>query len=113
MLMERFEHDELTDSELDQLLAQWQTPLAPEGMRSALFGPQRPWYARLWSASIRIPLPAALALLLVLGFFVVEMRRAASISPPAAVQSPTLGFRELHPVAELKPRIIKGQNADN
>jgi hypothetical protein len=107
-----FDDDELTDTELDRLLTQWQVPLAPEAMRRALFGPARPWYARLWSASIRVPLPAAMALLLLaLGIFVAEMRRPAP--PPAAIENAPLGFRELHPVAELKPRIIRGPHADN
>ena len=106
-----FENDELTDAELDRLLAQWQAPRAPEGMRRALFGAARPWYVRVWTVSIRVPLPAALALLLALGFFVVEMRRAAPA--PAAIQNAPLGFKELHPVAELKPRIIRGTHADN
>jgi hypothetical protein len=106
-----FEDDELTDTELDHLLTQWQARPAPEGMRHSLFGAPKPWYARLWTASIRIPLPAALALLLALGVFVVEMRRAAPA--PAAIENAPLGFRELHPVAELKPRIVRGKHADN
>ena len=108
-----FEHDELTDQEFERLLGEWRTPAAPAGMRRALFGSARPWYARWWTASIRVPLPAALALLLALGFIVVEMRRAAPAPAPAAIQNAPLGFRELHPVAELKPRIIRGTHADN
>ena len=106
-----FENDELTDAELDRLLGQWQAPPAPEGMRRALFGTAKPWYSRAWSVSIRVPLPLGLAVLAGLGFFVVEMRRTAPA--PAAIQSAPLGFKELRPVVELKPRIIRGQHADN
>jgi hypothetical protein len=108
-----FENDELTDRELDALLERWQTPVAPAGMRSAFFGAAKPWYARWWTASIRVPLPAALALLLALGFFVIAGRRTAPTPAPAAIQNAPLGFKELHPVAELKPRIIRGTHADN
>jgi hypothetical protein len=102
--MEPLENDRLTDKELDDLLAQWPTPFAPASMRSSLFGPAKPWYSRLWTTSIRIPLPLALTLLLILGLFAVRTRQ----TPP-----PALGFRELHPVAELNPRIIKGNHEDN
>lgn len=109
--MEPPENDKLTDDELDHLLARWPAPPAPESIRSSLFGPAKPWYLRLWTASIRVPLPAALALVLALGFFFVETRRTAPA--PSAIQNTPLGFRELHPVADLNPRIIKGEHADN
>jgi hypothetical protein len=111
--MEPFEPDKLTDDELDHLLAQWPAPPAPASMRSSLFGPAKPWYSRLWTASIRVPLPAAVALLLLgLGLFVVKMRRTAP-PPPVVIQNAPLGFRELRPVADLNPRIIKGAHAGN
>jgi hypothetical protein len=106
-----FENDELTDRELDHLLKQWHAPGAPEGLGRFLLGPPKPWYSRLWTASIRIPLPVAAVMLLLLGFLVVQLRRAEL--PPAAIENAPLGFKELHPVAEFKPRIIRGASADN
>ena len=100
--MEPLENDNLTDKELDDLLAQWPAPSAPASMRSSLFGPAKPWYLLLWTTSIRVPVPLALALLLILGLFEVRTRQTP----------PPLGFRELHPVAELNPRIIKGNPED-
>src|SRR5580698_652125 len=65
--MEPFEKDELQDRELDGLLQQWRAPQAPARLRQAVFPmPSRPWWLRVWTASIRVPLPVACALLLAL-----------------------------------------------
>ena len=54
--MEPFEKDELTDRELDGMLAHWKSPSAPARLKAAVFGERRlPWWRRLWSASIRVP----------------------------------------------------------
>src|SRR5580658_10594188 len=65
--MEPFEKDELQDGELDGMLQQWRAPRAPERLRQAIFpAPARPWWSRLWTTSIRVPLPVACALLMAL-----------------------------------------------
>jgi hypothetical protein len=64
---EPFEQDKLSDGELDDLLRKWESPAAPARLRAAVF-PRRagPWWQRLWHASIRIPMPAGLAVAMVL-----------------------------------------------
>ena len=61
MKMDPFEHDELSDSELDSLLKKWEAPAAPGRLRAAVFAEEaQPWWRRAWSASFRVPLPVAL-----------------------------------------------------
>jgi hypothetical protein len=88
------------DKELNAMLQEWKTPDMPPHLRTAIF-PKSPWWRRLLRAEIRIPVPVAacLVLLLVVG---VWMYRPA---PPPEPQAVT--FRQLQPVKELKPRIIR------
>ena len=132
--MEPFEKDELSDRELDDLLGQWESPAAPARLRAAVFPETaRPWWQRLWHTSIRIPLPAALALAAAVALAVGRWPAAA---PAAArierVEVPVIQERvvtrtvyrdvaakqpadvqKLRPVAELRPVIIRRENARN
>src|ERR1700722_4440339 len=62
--MEPFDKDHLSDQELDELLPEWQAPAAPTSLKSIIFPDRRAWWRQLWSASIRLPLPAAVCLAL-------------------------------------------------
>lgn len=118
--MQEPDQSELTDSELDALLREWKTPLAPPGLRSSLF-PARamPWHRRLFGASIRIPVPlaAALCVLLVLsGWRWGSVReRARILDGLASPASPAtlVTFHGFSPVSELRPRIIRSHHAAN
>jgi len=94
---DELERDELSNSELDELLPQWKAPVAPARLRSALFGQSpRAWWRTMWSASIRIPVPALLVLAILLG--IVVWQRSPGARPEG---------HELQPVAELRPKIIR------
>ncbi|SPE41729.1 hypothetical protein SBA3_4550004 [Candidatus Sulfopaludibacter sp. SbA3] len=115
--MEPFEHDELSEQELDDLLNQWTSPAAPPHLRAALFPPAPgSWWRRMWTVSIRVPLPVACCLALLLA---AAAWRAAQPAPPAfkptVVSTPAhdLTFNELRPVVELRPRIIRRENGKN
>ena len=124
--MEPFEKDELTDRELDVALAQWKGPLAPARLRRAVFGERRAWWRRVWSASIRVPVPMACAIAVIAVLGAVKWVRP---EPPARVvvrtervEVPVVRERVVYrdrpapkpvaaawrPVAELRPRIIRG-----
>ncbi|MGA3095057.1 MAG: hypothetical protein ABSF25_01275 [Bryobacteraceae bacterium] len=123
--MEPFDKDELSDRELDAILAAWESPPAPARLRAAVFPEaSKPWWRALWSASIRVPVPVACFLVLALAF------AAWRWFPPAApravtktvyrdriVRAPadTAGSNshQLQPVAELRVRIIRSRNAKN
>jgi hypothetical protein len=103
----------LDDQELNAILREWQAPPAPTGLRGAVFPrAASPWWRRVWRAEIRIPVPLAvcLALLILAGLWTFS-------SPPPPPQparaADVVTFRELKPVKELKPRIIRRQHEEN
>ena|ERR1035438_7385819 len=110
--MEPFERDELSQQELDDLLKEWQAPAPPPHLRAALFpeGP-RPWWRRIWTISIRVPLPVACCLGLL--FAAAAWRIAQPAPERVVVPAHGLTFTELKPVAELRLRIIRRVNAKN
>ena len=112
--MEPLEDRELTDKELDGLLCQWKTPPPPPGLRAAIFGvPAASWWRRIWTASIRVPAPVAacLLILLALGAWLWVKQPSGNSPPPREAQ--LVGFRELRPVSEFRPRIIRRHHAEN
>lgn len=88
--MEHISGDELSDSELDGMLAQWKVTGGPR--RVAV-----PW----WRRSVRVPLPVAAAI------FVAIVYGAIRLAAPAPV------VVKWRPVNEIKLRIIRSGNAEN
>jgi len=95
------ERDELTEQELDALLPGWKTPAAPARLRTSLFGAAE---TKWWRMSIRIPVPVA-ALLLVL----LAVAAWQSMKPVTE----RYGGSELQPVTELRPRIVRSASVQN
>src|SRR5262249_946163 len=88
----------LDDKELNQLLHQWEAPSAPPPLRSRVFPstnpsvqPEKPsqqqWWRWLMTGTIRIPVPLALAavLLLVLWIGYSSPRSASRVAQPGTV----------------------------
>lgn len=127
MKMEPFDSDELSDAELDQLLKKWEAPPAPARLRAAVFPETaRPAWRRFWSASLRIPLPAAAALSCALALGAWQARKPPAVREIVRTQRvevpvwkdrvvvktvyrdrPAPAPQILKPVAELRPRIIR------
>jgi hypothetical protein len=94
--------NELSDRELDRLLQEWKAPLAPARLRGKVFGGWGGSWRRFWNISIRIPLPVACCLAILLAL------AAWRWSAKPAEEVP-----KFHPVRELLPRIIKvAENAE-
>jgi len=120
--MQPSDNDELTDRELDSILPEWKAPLAPARLRAAVF-PEvpGPWWRRLWTGSIRVPVPVAclLAVVLVLAAWrwftpqtittkTIYRDRIASFTADAGAAA-----TQLRPVTELRPRIVRSADAQN
>lgn len=112
--MEPFEERELSDRELDALLPQWEAPTAPARLRAAVFPEtarplwKKPWWKNLWRASIRIPVPVAICLAVLLAAACWQW--SARVADRAVVRNRQ---PEVQPVAELQPRIIRRERVTN
>lgn len=110
------EHDEqqLSDGELDAVLRAWQVPDAPAAIRQRVFAgrEERPWW-RFFVGSIRVPVPVAVCLvvMIVAGFVVTSRPRVVYREVLVPLSSVT--FQGLQPVTELRPRIIRRSHAEN
>jgi hypothetical protein len=120
--MEPIEPNELNDHELSQMLREWEAPEPPDRLRGAIFGERpNPWWRRMWR--VRVPLPVACALLLVVGLVVWRWMPRVVVQTKT-VEVPVVQERIVYrdraavpagwrPVAELRPRIIRSQNHEN
>lgn len=112
--MESLENNELPEQELDRLLREWKARPAPEGLRRKVFPARERWWRGFWSTSIRVPLPVACCLLIVLAVMAWQ-RRVPSPAPPVASPSSlspsSAEMPRFEAVRELQPRIIREQDA--
>jgi hypothetical protein len=123
------------DSELRDLLKEWQAPPVPASLEKRLFGAPRRW----WWASVRVPLPVACCLALLIAALFWRSGQALRLTPARIViktervevpvarehvvtkilyknrstraREHQLTFNELRPVSELRPRIVRHQDA--
>jgi hypothetical protein len=107
--MEPLENSELPEQELDRLLREWKTPPAPTRLRRKIFPGRGPasWWWRFWSISIRVPLPVACCLTIVLA---VTVWRWPSRPVIVSTAAPSFEVPRFQPVRELQPRIVKDQD---
>lgn len=99
----------ISDHELRDLLRTWKAPAAPEHLQPSL--PRRPWYATLWTTSVRVPLPVlALILIAIIALQVFSRGERAHI-PPSAVHEVRLS--DFEPVPEAKPVVLRRAHYEN
>ncbi len=96
----------LKDKELDEMLAKWRVPPAPESLERKVCAPVRPsaWWRWLATGSIRVPVPVGLAIALLVGLLIV-MAGARRVDSPAGNR--TAHLSDFHPVKQLQPKIIR------
>jgi hypothetical protein len=84
------------DEELERLLSRWSAPIVPEGMDERMLAAYRrelrrgePWWARLFTGSIRVPMPVAVGLLMLFVVTAVLALRPAPQSGTAGTAGPS------------------------
>jgi len=92
--MEPFEKEELSDAELNLMLAAWKVS---GGLKPLFMPPKIPW----WRRSISLPWPVAAAILVLIVYGGVRL------AAPAPV------VMQWRPVHEIKVRIIRSGNVKN
>jgi anti-sigma factor RsiW len=120
------------DEELQKLLSRWSAPIVPEGMDERVLaafrrqtGRAEPWWSRLFTASVRVPMPVAVGLLML---FVVTavlalrpvapqptagtagpaepVQAARAAAPPVVTRTSLAGFQ---PVSEVTATVVETQ----
>ena len=93
--MTRDELDPERDEELSRLLQRWSAPVVPEGMDEHVLAAYRrevgrePWWSRLFTASVRVPMPVAVGVLMLLIVTAALALRPVSAPPTAGTTGPS------------------------
>ena len=93
--MTRDERDPEQDDELSRLLERWSAPVVPEGMDEHVLAAYRrevgrePWWSRLFTASVRVPMPVAVGVLMLLIVTAALALRPVSAPPTAGTTGPS------------------------
>ena len=94
--MTRDERDPERDDELHRLLERWSAPVLPEGMDERMLAAYRgqvgagePWWSRLFTATVRVPLPVAVGVLMLLIVTAALALRPAGPQPTAETNGPS------------------------
>jgi len=94
--MTRDEGDPERDDELHRLLERWSAPVVPDGLDDRVLvayrrqvGAREPWWSRLFTASVRVPLPVAVGVLMLLIVTAALALRPAVPPPTAGTSGPS------------------------
>src|SRR5687768_250203 len=93
----------LNEKELSELLQRWQAPGAPPSLRKRLLPKSPSLWRWLLTGSIRIPVPAGLAALVLLAFWFLAGEKPA---PPVAQPERSINLADFQPVRQLEPTIV-------
>jgi hypothetical protein len=77
------------DPQLKSLLEEWKVPAAPASLGASLERARAPWWRRVFTASIPVPVPVAFGLSVILAYGawqVAVVGRAACVSPVPVAQ---------------------------
>src|SRR5512134_1903936 len=91
------EKDDVTrDEDLDGLLRRWGAPVVPVGMDERMLAAYRrqvraaePWWFRLFTATVRVPLPVAVGLLMLFVVTAALALRPVGTPPTAGTSGPS------------------------
>ena len=93
----------LNDDELTALLRQWDAPAAPPSLHARIFR-RRTWWHWLLTGSFRVPVPVAVALLLLIAAWVY---RQVPPEPAPVTPEPVVSLADFRPVARVEALIVE------
>ncbi len=92
----------LNDDELKQALQQWKAPNAPASLERRVL-PREPWWRWLITGSVRIPVPALIAVAAV----ILAVYSAFGEKPNPAPVKPTVSLSDFEPVETVDVKILR------
>jgi len=97
------------DPRLKRLLNEWEVPNAPDTLDERVFGQPTPWWRILVTSRVRVPLPLAFAVsVLLVWLATVAVRdRIPDVGPPGT----TYDLRGFQPVNVVNVRIERSSDA--
>jgi hypothetical protein len=94
------DRDDERDEQLHRLLARWSAPIVPDGLDERVVeafrkqtGTGAPWWERLFTASVRVPVPVALGVVVLLLVTAALALWPASTPPTAGTPGPSGGVQ--------------------
>ena len=97
------------DSRLKRLLSEWQVPNAPDTLEQRVLGQPTSWWRILLTSRVRVPLPVAFAVsVLLIWLAAVAVRdRVPDVAPPGTIYD----LRGFQPVNSVNVRIERSSDA--
>ena len=95
----------LDENELNQLLRKWEAPAAPPTLKARIFPAEKSWLVWLFTGTIRVPVPIALAAAVLVALWV---HYSSAANRPQVVQPATVSLADFKPVRQLEPTLVSG-----
>lgn len=100
----------MDDPELSKLLHEWKVEDAPRSLDERILGARKPWWKLLFTGSLRVPVPVALACAILLLTMGAALLRPRAVAPPASpAVSSTLDLADFQPVRDVQVRIMRSK----
>jgi len=97
----------LDDHDLKQLASAWKAPDAPEHLHRQVFGtPRRSRWAWLLTGAIRVPVPACVAIVLLVAWLAFDRQpEVTSVTVPSS-NIETVTLADFQPPAEIQVKVV-------
>lgn len=95
----------LNDDELTHAVSSWKAPTTPHHLRSRIFRERRPWWAWLFTGTIRVPVPLCAALVVLLVWFAWQSP-LPDVPGPASDRQDEVTLADFQPDTEVQVRVV-------
>jgi hypothetical protein len=98
----------LDDHELKQLASTWKAPETPENLYRQVFGAKQwRWWAWLFTGNIRVPVPACVAIALLLAWLAFDRQPEVVAVPIPSSNAETVTLADFQPPAEIQVKVVR------